>query len=331
MIRKSLKLILPLLLTFGMGGCAITEDVYVSAKNYARGEYYLENNKYGDCIAKFTTEIEKHPTDAKAHFYLGRCYLAVEKNGSALAHLKKAVVLDQGNPDYYFWQGVAYAANGKSKSERKSYEDALAIKPDHIQTLVYLGHNRFEAGRYLAALDLYNQALKRRPYIPQALYNRGLVLRKLNRSPEEINAWEAYLAAYPNGAFSRRAVLYLNGYGRFDYRNHTIGKRTLTLPQVRFATSSARIQKASFPSLKKLARITAKNSKLVLHIVAYQKNNRKLAEMRAKSVKKFLLDQEGGIDGVRIKVSWFDRPETVKNGRDIHHLDSSVNFFGQIR
>jgi tetratricopeptide (TPR) repeat protein len=316
-------------LAFGLSGCAATENAYVSVKNFTQGEYYLQQGEYDDCIATFTGEIEQYPYDANAQYYLGRCYLAVDKNRAALTHLNKAVYHNQGNPDYHFWQGVAYAANGKALSEVKSYEAALAIDNDHVQTLVYMGHNRFEAGKYRASLGYYNRALIQEPAIPQALYNRALALRKLGRTPEEIEAWKTYLAAYSDGAFARRATRYLNDYGRFDYRNHTLGKRTVTLHQVQFEPSSARIKKASIPSLKELARLTARMPKLVLHIVAYQKNNRNLAKMRAKSVKKFLLDQEQGIGSRRIKVSWFDQPETVKTRRNTHRLDSSINIFGQ--
>lgn len=321
--------ILVVLGMFGLGGCAATEGTYVAVKNYTRGEYYLQQDQYEECTAKFKPESEAHPSDANAHYYLGRCYLALEQNRQALTHLKKAVTLDQGNPDFHFWQGVAYAANGKSRSEEKSYTDALAIDPDHVQALVYLGHNRFEAGQYRHALGYYNRALKNDPYVPQALYNRGLALRKLARTPEEINAWKTYIARFPDGAFARQATDYLNGYGHFDYRNHIIGKKNLTLPQVNFAPSSARIRKSSFPALKELARLVAQNPQLVLHIVAYQKNNRTLAEKRAKSIKKFLLDQDRKIGANRIRVSWFDQPETVTAGRKTHRLDSSVNFFSQ--
>lgn len=329
MISKNIRWILPVVLSLGLGGCAATEIAYISVKNYTQGEYYLQNEQYEDCIAQFTSEVERYPSDANAQFYLGRCYLAVEKNRAALTHLKKAVTLDQGNPDYHFWQGVAYAANGNTRSELKSYEEALAINKNHVQTLVYLGHNRFEAGQYRASLGYYNRALRQEPSIPQALYNRALALRKLNRTPEEIEAWKTYLDVYSDGTFARRAAQYLNEYGRFDYRNHILGKRTVTLHQIQFAPSSARILKVSTLSLKELAGIAARNTNLVLHIVAYQKNNLKLAEMRAKSVKKFILDQERGIDGPRVKVSWFDKPETVKSGPKTHLLDSSINFFGQ--
>jgi len=329
MFLNKLKWIFPVFLIFGLCGCAATEKTYVSVKNYTQGEFYIQNEKYEDCIVTFKAEVRKYPADANAHFYLGRCYLAVEKNQSGLTHLKKAVDLNPSYPDYHFWKGVAYAANGKPKSERKCYQDALAIKPDHVQALVYLGHNRFEAGDYRTALGYYNRALKKEPDIPQALYNRGLALRKLKRTPEEINAWKTYLAAYPNGSFARTAADYLNRYGHFDYRNHVLGKRTLTLAQVQFEPSSARIRKASHPALDNLAQVVTQNTRLVLHIVAYQKNNRKLAEMRAKSVKKYLLDQERRLNGARLKVSWFDKPEVVKVGRRVYRRDSAINFLGQ--
>ena len=324
-----LKWILMPIVLVGFLGCAATENAYVSVKNYTQGEYYLKNEQYEDCIVKFRGEVNRYPSDAKAQFYLGRCYLAMDKNRSALTHLKKAVVIDPRNPDYHFWQGVAYAANGKTRSEQKSYEDALSIKKDHVQALVYMGHNRFEAGQFRVALSYYNTALRKEPDIPQALYNRGLALRKLNRTPEEIRAWKTYLAAYRNGNFAISATQYLNKYGQFDYRNHTLGKKTLTLRRIEFAPSSPRILKVSIPSLNDLARVTARNPKLVLHIVAYQKNNRKLAELRAKRIKIFLLDQERGISSRRIKVSWFNRPEMVKIGPQTYRLDSAVNFFGQ--
>jgi hypothetical protein len=80
--------------------------------------------------------------------------------------------------------------------------------------------------------------------------------------------------------------------------------------------------------LKRLARVVAQNQEVVLHIVAYQKNNPRLAEARAKSVKKTLLARESRLNGARIKVSWFAQPEAVKIGRRTHRLDSSVNFIG---
>lgn len=246
----------------GLGGCAATENVLVSAKNYTQGAFYLQHQNYTDCITTFETEVAENPSNASAHFYLGRCYLTVEENHAALQQLKKAVNFDQDNPNYYFWKGVAYAANDNAQLERQDYERVLKLEPDHIQALVYLGHNHLEAGHPRIALGYYNRALKIDPAIAPASFNRALALRTRQRTLEEINAWQTYLRYYPNGAFARQAVSYLNRYGRFDFRNHTIGRRTLSLAKVRFAPSSAQISKESLPTLQKLAQINAQNQEL---------------------------------------------------------------------
>ena len=317
-----------LVIGFCLFGCATSENVFVSMKNYTQGEFYLRNDRYEECIARFVAETKVNPGDAKAQYYLGRCRLALEKNKSALTNIKAAVALNRDNPDYHFWLGVAYAAVGQPANERRSYADALAINPKHVQALVYLGHNRFEARRYRNALGYYNRALQLAPDIATALFNRALALRRLERTPEEINAWLTYLAAYPDGAFARQATIHLNRHGRFDHRNHIIGRRTLPLAKMAFNPSSAKLRAESIPALKRLAQVIAQNRKVVLHILAYQKNNPRLAEARAKSVKKILLARESRLNGARIKVSWFEEPETVKIGRRTHYLDSSVNFIG---
>jgi hypothetical protein len=53
--------------------------------------------------------------------------------------------------------------------------------------------------------------------------------------------------------------------------------------------------------------------------------------MRAKSVKKYLMDQERRLNSDRLKVSWFDKPETVKIDRKVYRLDSAINFIGQAK
>jgi len=58
MISKKIKWILPMVLSFGLCGCAATEVAYVSVKNYTQGEYYLQNEQYEDCIANFERETE---------------------------------------------------------------------------------------------------------------------------------------------------------------------------------------------------------------------------------------------------------------------------------
>ena len=55
-------------------------------------------------------------------------------------------------------------------------------------------------------------------------------------------------------------------------------------------------------------------------------NNEKLAEDRAKSIKKYLLKNYSKINPSRLKVSWFGVSEKIKCGNKIFKEDEAINF-----
>lgn len=313
-----------------LSGCAVTDiaqEQFISIKNFTVGEYYLDNHKYREGIANFKKETAENPNDAKAFFYLGRCYLAENQIQNALTALKKAVQLDPGHADSHFWLGVAYSAAGNPEAERKSYEAALKIDPDHVQALVYMGHNRLEAKDYLHALDFYNRALALAPNEPQALFNRGLIYRHYGRTPEEILSWRIYLANDPQGANARQAAEFLNTHGIFDYRNHLIGIRTITLKKIQFEPFTATIDKPSRQTLDFLGQVFERQTRFELHILVYQKNNKDLAKARAQSIKRYLTENNRRIGARRIKISWFDTPEKIMVDKKRFSEDEAIDFF----
>jgi hypothetical protein len=68
------------------------------------------------------------------------------------------------------------------------------------------------------------------------------------------------------------------------------------------------------------------NQKVSVHVVVYQKNNAKLAEERAKSVKSYLLRKFPEVDSSRLILSWFGLPEQIKTEKKSFKADESVNF-----
>ncbi|MBN1338139.1 MAG: tetratricopeptide repeat protein [Bacteroidales bacterium] len=292
----------------------------------AKGEYYLENEKYKTGIKYFKEAIEINAADPEVNYYLGRCYLAEKQYKLGLKHLKTAAESAQDNANFQFWLGVAYAANNQPKLERISYIKTLSLDKKHTQALCYLGHNQFDNGELTTALATYNKALTMSPSNAQVLYNRALVLGKLGRTPEEIIAWKIYLANYPAGGFTRKSVERLNALGDFEYRNYLIGKRTVTLEKILFQPFTAVLSESSFPSLDLIGHILTNNQKIRLHIIAYQKNNKRLAEARSKSIKKYLIKKFPKIEKSRLKVSWFDVPTKIKVGKKILAEDDAISF-----
>lgn len=326
-------LLIAILLPF-LGSCGLQQVIkegYYSARQNTKGNRYLKNRQYKDGIKAFQKELEVNPDSAEAQYFMGRFQLAENHPKEALYHLERAAKLSPEKADYHFWLGVAYAANKESDLERKSYLRALELDRKHIQALTYLGHNHLEKSEYEDALKTYNKVLKLWPNNPSALYNRALILKHFERTPEERLAWEAYLADCPSGAMTRQAVLNLNALGEFEYRNHIIGSRTVTLEKIYFEPFTAKIWIGSQPSLDVLGEILKNNKSISIHIVAYQKNNKKLAKARAKSVKKYLLKRFPEIKSSRLFVSWFGVPEKIKTAKKTLIEDESINFITAIK
>jgi cytochrome c-type biogenesis protein CcmH/NrfG len=327
--RYSTLSLLVALLGLVLSGCGfpqVVQDKYHSLRYQIKGDKYLENREYEEGKRFFEREIQVHPQSAEAHYYMGRIYLAEQQNGEAIQSLERATELAPKQADYHFWLGVAYSTQKQRALERKSYLRALEINDRHVPALTYLAHCQLEMGKYKKALKTYSEVIQLDPDNPQALYNTAKILRKLKRVPEEKQAWKIYLSYYPSGPMARQAVEYLNAMGDFGYRNHLIGIRTVTLKRVYFQPFTDRIGSDSYGSIDLIGSILKNNRDIAIHIVAYQENNKALAEARAKSIKNYLVHTYPEIDPARLLVSWFDVPESIKIGKKEFQEETSINF-----
>ena len=278
-------------------------------------------------MKNFEQEVAENPDSVLANYYYGRFLLADKQYKEALSYLVKARSLDPDNPDYHFWLGVVYGSLGKNIPEEKSYLKALSLKNDHLQSLIYLGHNQLESKDYRKALENYTKALKLWPASPSSLYNRALIVTKLGRKPEALDGWQDYLSYYPSGAMARQAVTHLNSLDNFSFRNYRLASRTVTVEKIYFESFSSEIDQDSYPSLELIGAIFSNMKKGRLQIVVYQLKNKELARQKALSIKKFLLKEYPNVNGKDIGVSWFGSPEIIKRAKGEEKINDSVLFF----
>jgi tetratricopeptide (TPR) repeat protein len=287
--------------------------------------YYLEKEQYGEGIIRFEKALSEKPNDPAVNYYLGRFYLAQDKAEQAIPRLRRAADLSPNSADYHFWLGVAHWAVRDFKSERRSYLNALAANPHHSATRLYLGHNYLDQGQWLEAIEQYDKVLNTDQANPEALYNRGLGLKNLGRSDEEITALKRYLQYYPEGKWAIRAVDHLNEVGDFSYRNFTIGYRRVPLKQISFAPGSARVISECESSLQVIGGMLSINKDIRLEIVGHLKGSPSEAAARAKTVKDQLLKSFPAIDPSRIKHIGKGNGEEMKIGDRTYLLQESIS------
>jgi tetratricopeptide (TPR) repeat protein len=316
-------LILALVLFLVLPGCVKTVS---TLRHEAVGQYYLKSGKYASGEAAFQEMVKEEPDSAEAHSYLGRFQLVRGRPDQALPHLERAVALDPGKGDYRFHLGLAYGQSGKKVLEEREYRKTLALDKKHVAARVGLGRILMKKNKLREAFQEYQKALEREPGEKEALFYRAKILQKMDREAEEIAAWKEYLAWYPQGELAVEATDSLNARGKFDYRNHVIGKRRVTLEKIYFQLFKAEVWSGSKPSLDVVGAMLANNDKLAVHVVAYQKNNLELAKARALSVKRYFVKNFPTVNKRNIKPSWFDVPERIKAGKRTYQEPESIRF-----
>jgi len=90
--------------------------------------------------------------------------------------------------------GVIQAAQGKNEQALTSYNRALAVQPNHADTLSNRGNVLTALRRFDEALASYNRALAARPNHTGALNNRGVALQEMGRHGEALASFEQAIA-----------------------------------------------------------------------------------------------------------------------------------------
>ncbi len=325
--HSPLSLLFLLLLSLVISSGCVVKDMGNVVKHNVTGDYFLSTEEYSRGAENFQQEVAKNPDSVLANYYYGRFLLGNKQYKEALPYLQKTTDLKPNDPNYHFWLGVVYGSLGNKSSEKKSYLAALSLKKDHLQSLIYLGHNQLESKRYKAALINYTKALKLWPASPSSLYNRALILTKLDRKPEALDGWLDYLSYYPSGAMARKAVTHLNNLDDFSFRNYTLRSRTVTVEKIYFDPLTVEIANGSHASLELVGAIFKNMKKGRLQLIVYQLNNMELARQKAIKIKTFLLKKYPEINKKDIGISWFDSPEIIKIRKKKKRIDESVNFF----
>ena len=277
-------------------------------------------------------ELQPAMIDTSQSAYLvGRGLLQADgSQGQALAFLKRASVLEPRNPEFAYWEGVGYWANGNQEQERQSYLRGLEINPDSLPLLINLGHNYLSTKRYQDALHTYHKVLVLAPEEPDALYNSGLIYRVQGMIDEEVYFWRMFLQNNRSGTKAFRALQRLNAYNDFSFRAYRIGLKEVIVHQQALLDDSLPEQ-IKLNEIETIASMLEDNSYLDLEVVAFVENDHEAAQRRAIEIKNLIKNTGKNVSN-RVKLSWFDTPELIQseNGKIVSELSESILLFSQV-
>lgn len=133
-------------------------------------------------------ELEKatamDPKSEAAGIALVRSELAAQHYDKALTAVKAIIAAHPQNPDLFNLEGAAYGMKGDGAAARASFEKAVSLKPDRLDTVMNL-----------ARLDLYEKK-------PEAAKARLLAFSEKNKTSAPLLALAGLAASQKNGSES---------------------------------------------------------------------------------------------------------------------------------
>ena len=143
--------------------------------------------------------LARAPANAEAWLRLGLVRMASGRAEAALDPFSRAIAT-QPSAVAHTNLGNALRALGRHDDAIGSYDQALALKPDHIVALYNRGNALRDLKRHEAALAAYDRVLALEPLHARALNNRGAVLRILKRYAEAVATYDRALSVEPDNA-----------------------------------------------------------------------------------------------------------------------------------
>ncbi|MBA3356142.1 MAG: tetratricopeptide repeat protein [Pyrinomonadaceae bacterium] len=121
---------------------------------------------------------------AQAHLERGRALLNGGNLNEAIAELSRAASLDFKLSEAHNLLGVAYQLKGLPEMGRRSFQAALKVDKNNLQTLNNLGYLLSSNGDYKGALTFLKKAVRLAPDDPLVLNNLALAQSQLGKFDE---------------------------------------------------------------------------------------------------------------------------------------------------
>ena len=142
----------------------------------ALGQYYLHQGVDPRKVLETTYDLAKKQDPQFPDAFLAAGQLALQKHDYQLAaeELNQALKLDNRDPDVLVALSQAYAPSDDDKAQACLLA-ALAVNPDHVESLLLIANQQLDAERYAEAAETLQHVLEVHPLEPRVWAYRSLL------------------------------------------------------------------------------------------------------------------------------------------------------------
>lgn len=163
--------------------------------NQAERKLYYDSSFY-----YLNKAIEIAPTFVNSYISLGELQRTVGNYAAAKSHYYRALSLKAGDEDANAYLGLAiiYAINRNADSAGFCFKEALRLKPYFPEAHSNYGNFLNMTGRYDESLVEYGVAIRQNPDMYAPYLNRGRALQRMKRVDEAMKDFETALLLQPD-------------------------------------------------------------------------------------------------------------------------------------
>lgn len=176
---------------------AVAQDLTDADKHFARGEEYLQKQKYTEAIEEFKEAIRIRPRWPEAYFKLGLAYSAVpltDRNAdyetAALKAFKEAVRLKPDWAEAHNQLGSKYRTFLRYDEAIKSIKEAIRLKSDFAEAHENLGIAYLYTGRYSEGVESLKEAIRLQPNLALSHEMLGLAYLALDDRQKAVEQYD---------------------------------------------------------------------------------------------------------------------------------------------
>jgi protein O-GlcNAc transferase len=179
----------------------------------ARGNVLMDLQRYDDALAAYDEALAIQPELADARIARGDVFFLLKQYHKAKVEYENALSIKNGSPLACVGLGNVLAALNRYDEALAAFDKALAINADCVEAWVGRGSTCCLRKDYQRALISYDKALTVRPDLPEALFGRCEALYGLRQYEESKEAYNKALAVElgHGDATNRSALLYNRG------------------------------------------------------------------------------------------------------------------------
>jgi len=164
----------------------------------ALGEFFLMQGEDPKQVLElcYDKAIKEDPKMVEAYVASARLAISKMDDPVALTSLRKAIALDENDPEIYYMFARAWS-NSDSEKASENIQQALSINPHHTPSLIWLAESRMDGERYTEAEKLLKEVETVNPNLPELWANRAAIAHLDGRFKDEGTMRRRALQSWP--------------------------------------------------------------------------------------------------------------------------------------